>query len=83
MPFDFPNSPVVGQMVTGSNGSSYRWDGTKWATAPTSPFASNAGNIVTLAVDTTQDAYVNINATLAVATDTITLVHAYLVVFHA
>jgi hypothetical protein len=30
MPYDFPNSPSVGDIVTGSTGASYRWDGTKW-----------------------------------------------------
>ena len=29
--FDFPNSPTVGQTVTGPGGVRYTWDGTKWA----------------------------------------------------
>ena len=30
MPFDFPNSPSVGQRVTGVGGIVYVWDGVKW-----------------------------------------------------
>lgn len=37
MPFDFPNSPTVGQRVTGVGGIVYVWDGVKWA--------SNVGNV--------------------------------------
>jgi hypothetical protein len=32
--YDFPNSPTVGQQVTGTNGEIYQWDGTKWIAAP-------------------------------------------------
>lgn len=28
--FDFPNSPVPGQILTGPGGIEYRWDGVKW-----------------------------------------------------
>lgn len=33
MPFDFPNSPTLGQSVTASNGVVYTWDGVKWTVA--------------------------------------------------
>jgi hypothetical protein len=35
--FDFPNAPTSGQSVTGSNGATYRWDGTKWAASAQPP----------------------------------------------
>ena len=31
MAFDFPNAPGAGQTVTGPQGQTYQWDGTKWA----------------------------------------------------
>ena len=37
MAFDFPNSPSIGQRVTGTGGTVYVWDGVKWA--------SNVGNV--------------------------------------
>ena len=52
-----------------------------FAPVPSTPFGTNPNPVSTLAADTTQDTYVSINATLSVATDTITLVHAYLTVF--
>lgn len=33
--FDFPASPSIGQVITGSNGASYQWDGVKWNTSST------------------------------------------------
>ena len=30
MPFDFPNSPTTGQLVTASGGQQWIWDGVKW-----------------------------------------------------
>jgi hypothetical protein len=43
--FDFPNSPTVGQIVTGGNGASYQWDGVKWdaSSAITGAAANNVG----------------------------------------
>ena len=43
--FDFPNSPTVGQVVTGGNGASYQWDGVKWdaSSAITGAAANNVG----------------------------------------
>lgn len=29
--FDFPDTPTIGQAVSGPNNTVYRWDGTKWA----------------------------------------------------
>jgi hypothetical protein len=34
--FDFPNTPLNGQTVSGSNGATWLWDGTKWV-ASTQP----------------------------------------------
>lgn len=50
---------------------------------PSTPFGTNPNPIATLAIDTTVDTRVSLNATLSVGTDTITLVHAYLTVFYA
>ena len=33
MPFDFPNSPTLGQNATAPNGAVFVWDGAKWTTA--------------------------------------------------
>lgn len=33
--FDFPNSPALNDTVVGGNGSTYVWDGVKWATSLT------------------------------------------------
>jgi hypothetical protein len=54
-----------------------------WFAAPAiTPFAQNvAAPGTTLNVDTTQDTYVNINGVLALSTETITLQHAYVVVY--
>jgi hypothetical protein len=43
--FDFPNSPTVGQVVTGGNGAAYQWDGVKWdaSSAITGAAANNVG----------------------------------------
>ena len=51
MPFDFPNNPNVGQIIPGSGGAYYRWDGTKWVTAGPPPgtvqsFNSRTGNVL-------------------------------------
>lgn len=40
MPFDFPNSPTIGQTTTGPTGGRYQWDGIKWKTV-----GDNAGNL--------------------------------------
>jgi hypothetical protein len=45
------------------------------------PFGVSPQGAFTFSVDTTQDIWMNISATLAVATDTITLVHAYVVIY--
>lgn len=34
--FDFPNTPVSGQIVTAPNGATWRWDGSKWTATATS-----------------------------------------------
>jgi len=49
----------------------------------TAPFGSGAGADTTATSDTTQDTYINLDGTLALGTETITLVHAYAVVFPA
>jgi hypothetical protein len=55
---------------------------TNWAVAGVTPFGTAAPGVATnLAVDTTADSYLNINGQLAVATDTLILQHAYLVVY--
>jgi hypothetical protein len=44
MPFDFPNSPVYGQQVTGPNNTTYTWDGTVWrVSSPIQKSPLNAG----------------------------------------
>jgi hypothetical protein len=48
---------------------------------PTTPFGSGGAAFFTLPFDTTADTYINVTGTLANAADTLTLVHAYLVVF--
>jgi hypothetical protein len=48
---------------------------------PTTPFGATVGPATTQAIDTTADSYININGTLALSTETLTLVHAYAVVF--
>src|SRR5215471_10277347 len=52
-----------------------------WSATPTTPFGTAATTTTALAVDTTVDTYVNLNGLLANVADTITLVHAYAVVF--
>jgi len=47
------------------------------------PFSSSTSASVTSAIDTTQDAWVNISGQLGLGTETLTLVHAYAVVFPA
>lgn len=37
--FDFPNAPTANQIVTGPNGQTFKWDGTKWI----AQFGSGAG----------------------------------------
>jgi len=55
---------------------------TQWAVGGQTPFATAAPSIATnVATDTTADSYFNLNGQLAVATDTLTLQHAYLVVY--
>ena len=56
---------------------------TAFAPNPSTPFGSTASASLTAAIDTTADSFVNINGQLAVSTDTLTLVHAYAVVFPA
>ncbi len=43
--FDFPNSPTIGQVITGGNGAAYQWDGVKWdaSSAITGAAANNVG----------------------------------------
>jgi hypothetical protein len=48
--------------------------------SPIAPFGTST-TPVALAVDTTQDSYININGQLALGTETITLMHAYAVVY--
>ena len=45
MAFDFPNSPSVGQRVTGVGGIVYVWDGVKWASNIGSVTAQSMGDV--------------------------------------
>jgi len=54
-----------------------------WPANPAAPFGSATAANLTAAIDTTVDAYVCLNATLAVGTETITLQRATAVVFYA
>ena len=49
----------------------------------TNPFAVAGSTIIATTINTTQALYFNINATLANAADTVTLLHAYAVVYPA
>lgn len=51
--FDFPNSPAVGTLITGPNGSTYRWDGAKWVVAGPPPSTVTSWNSRTGAVTIT------------------------------
>jgi len=46
MPFDYPNSPIIGQTVS-NGGISYIWDGAKWVATPNS-----GGDFVNVSGDT-------------------------------
>jgi hypothetical protein len=51
MSFDFPDTPNIGDILTGANGANYRWDGTKWVTASPPPstvtsFNSRQGDVL-------------------------------------
>src|SRR5215469_5579749 len=48
---------------------------------PTTPFGSSTLATTTTALDTTADYYLNINGQLALSTETLTLLHAYAVVY--
>jgi len=52
-----------------------------WAATGTTPFGTAASTPLTLTVDTTADSFINLNGQLAAGTDTVTLLHAYAVVF--
>ena len=52
-----------------------------WNQAGNTPFNTGGVAAVALSVDTTQDSYININGILALGTETLTLQHAYAVVF--
>jgi hypothetical protein len=45
--FDFPNSPNNGQTVSGSNGATWLWDGTKWV-ASTQPGGGGGNTQITV-----------------------------------
>lgn len=49
----------------------------------TVPFFNSATANITYSLDTTADTFINLNGTLAVGTDTLTLVHAYVTIFHS
>ena len=56
---------------------------TLWGAQPVTPFGSSANALLAPAIDTTQDTFINLTGTLALSTETLTLVHAYAVVFPA
>ena len=45
--FDFPNSPTLNQVITGTGGIQYRWDGAKWVsgTTPSSYLPLTGGTV--------------------------------------
>jgi hypothetical protein len=45
--FDFPNTPLNGQTVSGSNGATWLWDGTKWV-ASTQPGGGGGNTQITV-----------------------------------
>ena len=48
MPFDFPDSPELDQVVVGPNNQLYRWDGFKWVHhQKPSRFVERAGDVMT------------------------------------
>ena len=57
MPFDFPNSPAVGQTTIAPNGALFQWDGAKWITgtgptpSPNSLFLPLGGGTMTGALN--------------------------------
>jgi hypothetical protein len=57
MPFDYPNNPSVGQVITLPSGAVYRWDGVKWAAAspagPVTSFNTRTGAVVLGTTDVT------------------------------
>jgi hypothetical protein len=53
-----------------------------YTNAPTTPFGSTAASAVTVtSIDTTADAYITLTGTVAAAGETLTLQHAYAVVY--
>jgi hypothetical protein len=52
-----------------------------FAPGGSTPFALYNGVLTALAIDTTQDSFINLNGTLALGTETLTLQHAYVVVY--
>jgi len=54
---------------------------TLWGAQSVIPFGSSANALLAPAVDTTQDTFINLTGTLALGTETLTLVHAYAVIF--
>jgi hypothetical protein len=72
-------SASLGWIIRANNATNAQ---TWYAAGGQTPFGTAGTNIGTaLTADTTQDTYININGQLAVGTDTLTLQHAYLVVY--
>jgi hypothetical protein len=56
---------------------------TLWTPQPTAPYASAGAGLGTIAANTAADTYLNINGTLALGTETITMQHCMAIVSYA
>ena len=79
-----PNSTANGQtLIILRNNNATNAQQSYGAPPATTPFGTTTTANNTSAIDTTADTYINFNGTLTVGTETITLQHAYIVVYPA